>query len=233
MDSFPPVSVIIPAFNSERFLESALDSVFHQTYPGDLQVIVIDDGSTDGTSTIAKQYPGVDYRYQENRGVSSARNAGIKIAHGKYITFLDSDDIWDPEKLSEQISFMEKHQEIDVTGSFAENFLEADTELPQSLRKKGDWKKMDTYIIPSTMVVRRGLFDEIGGFDEAMQSGEDTDWLWRAQEAGTKSYILEKYLVRRRFHGENLSWKHEGEIPNRLLWIARKSIRRSQGKNKS
>lgn len=230
MENLPPVSVIIPVYNCEKFLDSALESVFSQTYPAELQVIVVDDGSSDQTPDIAKRYSGVEYLYQENSGVSAARNTGLEVAEGDMIAFLDADDMWKPEKLREQMLFMEENPGIPVTGTYAENFLESGAELPTWIQRQENWQKLDDHIIPSTMAVRKLVFDDVGGFDTSMPSGEDTDWLWRVKEAGFKTDIIEKFLVKRRFHGANLSWKYARESNQRLLWIARQSIRRKTGK---
>ena len=230
MNNFSTIAVIIPVFNAEKFLESALESVFSQTYSSELQVIVVDDGSTDNSSSIAKSFSGVHYLHQANQGVSATRNAGLKVAKGEFIAFLDSDDIWKPEKLEKQVSYMEKHPEIGITGTYAENFLEPGTELPSQIKAKADWRRLEDYIIPSTMMVRKSIFNKIGEFDTKMPSGEDTDWLWRAEEAGIEEYIIEETLVRRRFHGANLSWMYAGESRKRLLWSASQTIQRKSEK---
>lgn len=230
MENLPPVSVIIPVYNSEKFLNSALESIFYQSYSSELQVIVIDDGSTDRTSFIAKGYCDVEYLYQKNRGVSAARNVGLELAKGSFIAFLDADDIWKPEKLEEQVSYMEQNPGIGITGTYAENFLESGTELPLRIKAKSDWQKLEDHIIPSTMMVRASVFKDIGVFDTRMTSGEDTEWLWRAKQAEIEEYIIKKPLVRRRFHGANLSWKHAEDKNKRLLWIARQTIRRKSGR---
>lgn len=230
MDNLPTVTVIIPVYNAERFLESALNSVISQTYSSKLQVVVVDDGSTDNSSTIAKNFPGVHYLHQSNKGVSASRNAGLEIVKGDFIAFLDADDIWKPEKIEVQVSFMMENPELGISGTYAENFLEPGTDTPKWFKKDTDWMMVKDYIIPSTMMVERSVFNKIGGFDINLRSGEDTDWLWRAKESGIKSDIIEKVLVRRRFHGANLSWKYKGETKKRLLQIARQSIQRKSGK---
>ena len=108
------ISVIIPTYNREKFLPATIDSVLRQTY-SDYEIIVVDDGSTDGTQeVIEKLYGGkLKYIYKNNGGPASARNVGLKNASGNYIAFLDSDDLWFPEKLETQIRFMEKnHSQI-------------------------------------------------------------------------------------------------------------------------
>ena len=105
----PQVSVVAPAFERREVLPRALDSVVAQTY-GDWELIVVDDGSTDGTAEMVKQdYPDVHLVVQENHGVSAARNAGIAQARGEWIAFLDSDDAWLPEKLERQMKALEAH----------------------------------------------------------------------------------------------------------------------------
>ena len=100
------ISVVIPVFNRKQLIERSINSVINQTYPPD-EIIVIDDGSIDGTyDLIKKNYPQVILIHQENKGVSAARNVGITIAKGKWIAFLDSDDEWFPEKLEEQINYL-------------------------------------------------------------------------------------------------------------------------------
>jgi glycosyltransferase involved in cell wall biosynthesis len=225
----PLVSVIIPVFNTDKYLDAALKSVFSQTY-SNMEVIVIDDGSTDDSATIAKSYTAVRYFHQKNKGVSAARNIGLEESNGEYIAFLDADDLWKPKKTEEQVHFMMQHQNVGLTGTYAENFLEEGTQLPGWLKNDPNWSKHEDYIIPSTMMARRSVFERVGVFDTNLPSGEDTDLLWRVREFGIELDILEKILVRRRFHGENLSWKYKAENNKRLLQIARQSIQRKSGR---
>ena len=108
------VSVIIPVFNRLKLIPRSMNSVINQTYPVN-EIIVVDDGSTDGTYDMIKEnFPQTILIYQENRGVSSARNIGIQTANSKWIAFLDSDDEWLPNKIEEQISFFIKNPLIKV-----------------------------------------------------------------------------------------------------------------------
>ncbi|TVQ04201.1 MAG: glycosyltransferase family 2 protein [Balneolaceae bacterium] len=220
----PLVSVVIPVYNGARYLGDALDSVFNQSYPL-MEVIVVDDGSTDQSSMIAKGYPGVRYLYQSNQGVSAARNSAINIAKGEFIAFLDADDIWKPEKLTRQMNFMLKNPEILITGTNAVNFLEPDTLLPDWLAKRSGWKEVK-HIIPSTMVVHSSVFSGIGGFSTEYRSNEDTEWLWRAKKAEITMNILDEILTLRRYHGANLSWKTAFTGNSGLFRIIRKSLKK-------
>src|SRR5262245_57747116 len=100
----PSVSVIIPTYNRRDFIREALASVLAQTCQ-DFELIVVDDGSTDGTEEIVREFPGARYVFQENQGVSAARNVGAALSQGELIAFLDSDDFWQPEKLAAQAAF--------------------------------------------------------------------------------------------------------------------------------
>src|SRR5690349_3602213 len=108
----PKVSVIIPTYNRAQFIARAVDSVLEQTYK-DFEIIVIDDGSSDNTQEILKAYEGkIRYVYQQNKGISAARNRGIQEAKGEYIAFLDSDDVWKPEKLSVQVAILDVNPHV-------------------------------------------------------------------------------------------------------------------------
>src|SRR5436309_7380613 len=108
----PKVSVIIPVFNGERYIRQTIESVLAQTYR-DFELLVIDDGSTDGTAEAVKEYEkDLRYVHQGNGGASKARNQGIRFSQGKYIAFLDADDLWEPEKLTIQVEFLERNPKI-------------------------------------------------------------------------------------------------------------------------
>lgn len=226
----PLVSVTIPVYNGARYLGEALDSVFNQSYPS-LEVIVVNDGSTDQTAKIACGYPGVHYLYQTNQGVSAARNLAIDVAKGEFIAFLDADDIWKPEKIARQTNFMLNNPDILITGTKAVNFLEPDTLLPDWLEKRTDWKEVN-HIIPSTLVVHSSVFSLIGGFSTEFLSNEDTEWLWRAKKAEINMHHLDEVLALRRYHGANLSWKNSNSGKSGLFRIIRKFLAKPPGLSK-
>lgn len=129
MVSTPLVSVIIPTYNRARFLPNAIDSVLNQTYPS-IEILVIDDGSTDNTSEALKPYNDkIRYLSAEHRGTAHARNLGMQQASGKYIAFLDSDDIYLPFKIALQVEFIESHPKIgmvcsDFSGKYADGRID-------------------------------------------------------------------------------------------------------------
>ena len=177
----PVVSVIIPTYNREQYIQKALDSVLAQTYQR-FEIIVIDDGSTDSTRTMISAYKeNVHYLYQENQGISRARNTGIKNSHGDYIAFLDSDDYWLPEKTELQIALLQKHPEYGMAASRC-----ASIRLDGSFREKNrpgtsGWVLENlfqaNFIRTSAAIIRRECFDRIGLFDEELKECEEYD-LW-------------------------------------------------------
>src|SRR5947209_1330223 len=127
------ISVIIPVYNGERHLAEALDSVLSQAHHP-LEVIVVDDGSTDNTAAVARKYSAVRYYHQANGGSAAARNRAIELAHGDLFAFLDADDVWAPEKLKRQMAVLEAEPELEAVLGFAQQFFSP--ELPPEIRMR-------------------------------------------------------------------------------------------------
>lgn len=194
----PQVSVVIPVYNGEQTIKRALDSVFAQTFPG-LEVIVVDDASTDGTVDVVAQYKDdrlTLIRSPENQGAGAARNKGIAEARGRWVAFLDADDAWKPSKLEKQIAFLERST-APVAACATGYLLEKDGRnqaitlnlTPAQFR---DDILFGCTISPgSTLVVERAIFDQIGGFDEKFRRLEDWDWLLRFSERFDMEFVPE------------------------------------------
>lgn len=189
--SCPTVSVIIPAYNHARFLGEALESVLAQTYK-DCEIVVVDDGSTDDTRTVATSYaPRVRYYFQPHGGEGNARNAGIRVTSGRYVAFLDADDTWAPEKLAKQVAYLDAHPEVGVVFT---SYLKTDeagkplTVEPKRFpytRSAFETMLIWPYGSMNVAVVRRTCLDRVGGFDETLLFGTDWDiWLRVAQHYG-------------------------------------------------
>jgi glycosyltransferase involved in cell wall biosynthesis len=199
------VSVIIPVYNGERFLASALASVRAQTHPA-AEVIVVDDGSTDRSARIAAEllagWPALRMLSQPNAGPSAARNAGLARASGDFVTFLDADDQMTPERTAIQLAFLADHPEADLVLGSEWIELEEGVTPP-------DWLRALPSGVPNplifSMLVRRAAFDRVGGFDPSLRLAEETDWLYRARAAGIGIATIEDVLLRRRLHGGNLT----------------------------
>ena len=135
-DTGPLVSVVIPAYNSGKFVAQAVESVLAQTY-APFEIIVVDDGSTDETKDVLGRFNGqINYIHQANSGPSAARNAGIRVARGAYICFLDADDLWTPDRLAVQMAFMQANHSIGLLFSDHEEFDEKGIVLRSFLGEK-------------------------------------------------------------------------------------------------
>ena len=178
----PRVSAIIPTYNRKAFVLEAIESVLAQTYK-DYELIVVDDGSDDGTAEALKQYgERIRYVYQRHGGVSTGRNRGLELARGEFIAFLDSDDLWLPKKLQMQVAFMDANPQAQICYT-DEIWIRRGVRV--NPRKKHAKYSGWIYpyclplciISPSSALMRRDIFAEVGSFDPAFPVCEDYD-LW-------------------------------------------------------
>jgi 2-polyprenyl-6-hydroxyphenyl methylase/3-demethylubiquinone-9 3-methyltransferase len=194
MSANPTVSVIMPAYNVAAYLEAAVDSLLRQTYR-DLEVVIVDDGSTDGTSEIARTLVERDPAritviHQENRGLAAARNTALRAARARVIALLDSDDVWEPGFLAAQMSILEAHPEIDIVTGNA-RFL-GGPKHGTPVRPHPDRRPeprlstilADEEAIFIMSVFRRRVYETIGGFNEQLRTNEDYEYWLRAASAG-------------------------------------------------
>ncbi len=208
------ISVVIPTYNRYEALKHALISVFAQTY-SPFEVIVIDDGSTDKTLQIQQDFPTIKYFYQENAGVSSARNLGIGKSSCDWIAFLDSDDEWHEDKLNEQIIFHEENP--DILMSYTDELWIRDgleVKIPKKFRKFGGeiFKECLSHCIiaPSATLIHKELLNNVGLFDENLEVCEDYD-LWLRVAKNHKIGLIDKKLITKHAgHEDQLSFKHWG-----------------------
>ncbi len=205
----PTVSVIIPTYNRASVLKEAIDSVLAHDFH-DFEIVVVDDGSTDNTPEILKSYQEICVVRQRQRGVSAARNAGIARAAGHLITFLDSDDLWLPGKLSAQVAFFNTHPDALICQTeeiWIKNGIRVN---PKKRHKKYSGMIFERclelcIVSPSAVMMRRCLFNETGGFDETLPVCEDYD-LWLRVACRFPVYLIEAPLViKRGGHPDQLS----------------------------
>ncbi len=206
--SLPSVSVIVPAYNCSQYLQKTIESILTQTFQN-FEILIIDDGSTDNTreiiSSIARRNPErIKTFYQENKGVSSARNTGIKEAKGEYIAFLDADDLWIPEKLEKQLFLFKKNQEADFIYTDCYFTDEKEKEIPDYPRtllfKKGNIFLdlfLNFFIITSGVIVKKKDLDKIGFFNESFRNSEDYDYFLKLAYSFKADYVKEKLFKRR------------------------------------
>ncbi|MDE0213144.1 MAG: glycosyltransferase family A protein [Deltaproteobacteria bacterium] len=209
-DSDLLVSVIIPTHNRWPMLGEAVDSVLAQT-ADDCQLIVVDDGSTDETACRLRDYGArLTVLTQSRRGVAAARNHGASRASGGYLAFLDSDDLWHPHKLERQLSFMERHPEVLICQTDEIWIRNGVRVNPRNKHRKpsGDIfsASLDLCLVsPSAVMMRRNLFERVGGFDESLPVCEDYD-LWLRIARDTEIPLIPEALVTKRGgHADQLS----------------------------
>jgi Glycosyl transferase family 2 len=198
----PLVSVIIPVFNGGGFITEAVDNVLAQNYPA-LEIIVVDDGSTDGTGKTVGRLP-ADIRYfrQENGGPASARNRGIRDASGEFLVFLDVDDLWPENNLIILVDKMLREPDMQVITGYAQ--------LMQKNTMTGEYdlggNPMDSfkhYI--GAAIYRKTVFSKVGLFDQSLRFGEDSDWFTRAAELKVNMKRVEEITLYVRRHGRNMT----------------------------
>jgi len=206
----PQVSVIIPTYNRAWCVREAVDSVLGQEFSG-FELIVVDDGSSDETPQMLLAYgSALRMLRQENRGVSAARNAGIAAARGELIAFLDSDDIWLPGKLARQVEFFRRHPEALICQT-EELWVKNGRRVNPGRRhrKRGGMifePSLDLCLVsPSAVMLRRGLFDRVGIFDERLPACEDYDLWLRVSCRFPVELIETPLIVKRGGHPDQLS----------------------------
>jgi glycosyltransferase involved in cell wall biosynthesis len=185
------VSCIVPVFNGERYLAETLDSIFEQTHRP-LEVLVVDDGSTDGTAEVVARYGDrLTYLSQQNAGHAAARNRGLHTSHGTFLAFLDADDLWHPEKLERQVDRFRGRPELEYCVTHVQNFWIP--ELAQESRGRRFAEALPGYSTV-TLLARRTLFERIGPFNPRLRHGDDTEWLLRTMDRGAIHELLPDVL---------------------------------------
>jgi|SRR5215469_4940410 len=227
----PLVSAIVIFFNAEQFFDEAIRSVFDQQYRN-WELLLVDDGSSDGSTGLAvdleKQFPGqvrfLEHVTHANRGMSASRNLGIQHARGEYIAFLDADDVWMPDKLSEQVSILETHPQAGMTygraliwsswspsaqavdymfplGVQSGNLISPPELLPNLLRNKVQTP------MTSNAMLRRSLIESVGGFEEEFTGIYEDQVFFSKVEMHTAVYVSGSCYVKYRQHPGSCSAK--------------------------
>jgi glycosyltransferase involved in cell wall biosynthesis len=234
MSVSPTISVIIPVYNRQAFIGEAIQSVLDQTC-SDYEIIVIDDGSTDETAGVVRRFDDrrIHYIYQDNQGVAAARNHGLRIAQGEYIAFLDSDDLFLPEKLETQLAYLRQNPNV---GLVYTAYTALDVQNNHKTTHRADLRG-DVYarllrncpIATPTVMIPRRVLEHAGTFDESLHLGEDVDLyirIARHYEIGA----INQPLTEVRLHSDNTLRDLE-TILNNMLYITRKNFPRTTPAN--
>ena len=221
----PLVSVIIPVLNGERFLAAAVASIRRQRYPN-LEIIVVDDGSTDGTAAVANALGGeVRCVSQANAGPPSARNHGLELARGRLIAFLDADDLWTDDKLEVQMGRLLADPDLDVVMGTTQVFRPAaPTADAASLGEPAGPPVL--LLSLGSALFRREVFDRVGRFDAGQRMDDDVDWFLRAVEAGARILPLGHVVQYYRRHDRNITNAREADRRFFLLALKKSLDRR-------
>jgi len=199
----PLISVVIPVYNSEKTIEAALKSIVNQNYDN-FEIIIVNDGSIDQSENLIKNFIDkhkaitIKYIFQENKGVSTARNLGLKNATGNLISFLDSDDVWDKNKTAIQLKILQENKSIDLLGTnrdgaILKNFLGFKINRVTKITSRILLYK--NFFMTSSIIFKREIIDEIGYFNENMNHSEDWEYFLRISK-NFNCYLLNESLIK-------------------------------------
>lgn len=226
-ETSPLISVVIPVFNGSTFIKEAVDSVLSQTY-SNFELIVINDGSTDDSEIKILSYENIKYKKLVNSGPAVARNLGCRLANGRYIAFLDQDDIWLPEKLEKQVNSFLSYSEIGFVLCHQSVLVDKHAVgLPISVSRAVEkfGKIISPSFSPSSLMIKSEVIQQLGGFNESYSYYSEAEIFLRLREMSIPSEMLPEVLFLKRFHGANLSYRTD-MTSTELLRIARDSLKK-------
>lgn len=217
------VSVIIPVCNGEKFVARAIANVQEQNYY-QLEIIVVDDGSTDDTADIVSQFSNsIRYIYQSNRGPAASRNKGIKAASGNVIAFLDVDDLWSRNKLTIQINYLRANPVVEIVQGLIQEF-DIDAKRDEELLFR-ELSKPYNFINVGSAIYQKSVFGKVGLFDETLRFNEDTDWFFRAWENNISKAVLNEVTLYYQKHDGNMT-KEIGLVESGFVRLFKKHLDR-------
>lgn len=221
---FGRVSVIVPCYNAAAYLGAALDSLLAQT-PPPFEIIVIDDGSSDGSAALAGSYGApVLCHSQINQGIAGARNQGLRLARGDLIAFLDADDLWPAHSLAVRLAELERTPDLDGVFGLVESFACPNLSAAE-IQGLQAIPGIQAGRLAGASLWRRSAFDEVGEFNTSFTVGETMDWVARAEELGLVLGQVPQVVLRRRIHSANTVRKAE-QLKADYLRLLRASLTR-------
>jgi glycosyltransferase involved in cell wall biosynthesis len=230
----PLISVMIGVYNAERYLAEAIDSVFAQSYRP-LELIVVDDGSDDGSGDVARGYgDAITFARQENAGNGAARNHAVRLASGELFAFLDADDRFTPGKLERQYAALAADSDLDIVFGHVQEFVSPELTEAERASVRPPASEPLPWPAPNLMLIRRESFVRVGPFSEDVRVGVTVDWYARAMEAGLRSTVLPEVVLERRLHLTNNGLR-ERDSRQQYLHVLKASLdrRRAQAATES
>jgi glycosyltransferase involved in cell wall biosynthesis len=220
------VTAIIPVYNGEAFLADAISSILRQHHEP-LEVIVVDDGSTDNSAAIAKSFPSVSYVYQANRGAPSARNQGLKMAQGDMIGFLDADDLWSDDKVKLQLSCFRRKPSAEIVVGYTQRMQKINL-----AEGRHEFRNFSDPVLGMDFVaslIRKSVFNKVGPIDETFRQCDDWDWFMRAKELGVNMLVHKEVSRFYRRHDGNITNQTEKANHYQMMMLKRSLDRRRRG----
>lgn len=228
----PLISVIIPTYNCAHYLGEAVASVLSQAYSA-IEVLVVDDGSTDATAQVAAEFGGrIRYFRQANGGIGAARNSGLAHARGDFIAYLDADDLYVPGRLARQMDCLARDPGLDCVQGLMLQFISPELGEDFAATVRVDTQRALAAPMAGTTLIRRDALDRVGPWSTTLTVGTDLDWCARMQEAGIGSLMLQEVLLRRRIHRSNTNLVHAGRR-NERLHVLKAMLDRRRGAGRS
>jgi glycosyltransferase involved in cell wall biosynthesis len=220
-----PLAVVIPAWNAARYLSEAIESVLAQTRCVS-SIVVVDDGSHDGTADVARRYPQVRLIRQRHAGAGAARNRGVAACDEPILAFLDADDVWLPDKLEHQVGRLDEPG-VDAVFGLVENFVSPDR--AEALGPIDVERAPLAGPVPSALVVSRAAWARVGPFATDGPLTDWVDWYLRLVDGGAGIAVVDRVVVRRRVHGDNQTMR-EAHARQAYVHLVKASLDRRRGR---
>lgn len=220
------VSVVITVYNGAPYLGEAIESARAQTWPH-VEVVVVDDGSDDGSDDVARSHGVVFERLPERRGIGVARNRAAALTSGAFLTFLDADDRFPPDKLVTQLDEFRRDPLLDVVYGHVSEFVSPDVPAEDVARIRPAVPRSPSHLA-GVMLMRRAAYERVGPWAEGLKVGTGVEWYMRSAELDLRTTLLEDVLLERRLHQANNGLR-EAEHRNQYLSIVKGALDRRRG----
>ena len=226
----PLITCVVAVYNGDPYLADALDSILAQSYRP-IDVLAVDDGSTDGTPDVLARYQGVRVLRQPNAGPAAARNRALEHARGEFVAFLDADDLWHPDKLAIQMARFDARPELGMSVTMVQNFWAPELREEEARFRDHRLARPAAGYSTVALLARRTVFDTVGPFDTSWQHVHDTEWFVRAGDAGIVVELVPDVLVSRRLHARSRSRLGAAASRDEYLRLMQRRVKRTASRS--